>query len=53
MCKIVRVRFNPSSTRFRIIPKWLCSMHNYTYHYDEYSFLSCRWIIKKRRKHRS
>lgn len=46
--KIVSVRFKPSITRFRIIPKLLTTGFNCRYCFYEYSFLSCRWLIKKK-----
>lgn len=46
--KIINVSFMPSTTRFRIIPKLLSTGFNCRYWFYEYSFLSCRWLVKKR-----
>lgn len=46
---ITRVRFSPRDTRFRLIPKILEIGMNCRYYYYVYSFLSCRWYIKRKK----
>lgn len=47
---IIRVKFSPRDTRFRLIPKRLGNGMNFRYYIYVYSFLSCRWYVKKKIK---
>lgn len=44
--KLIKVRFSPKDTRFRIKPKLLNYGYGHGFYYPLYSFLGCRWSFE-------
>lgn len=45
--KILKIRFSPKDTRFRLIPKKLNIGYNFNFRFYEYSFMCFRIFLRK------